>query len=114
MKIRLGVVGPHDSIEIVKKAVKEFDEITLMIFPYERMEDIKTIIPQNKQFVDQWFFSGRALIILPCIISLLIVKKEVLYLKIAIVYLRLYLKRSCRRKKYLKALVWIPYIQQKN
>ncbi|WP_262174152.1 hypothetical protein [Saccharococcus sp. Marseille-Q5394] len=60
MKIRLGAIGPRDSIEIVEKAVKEFDEITLMIFPYEKMEDIETIIPQNKQFVDQWFFSGQA------------------------------------------------------
>ncbi|MDN4608122.1 hypothetical protein [Sporosarcina highlanderae] len=60
MKIRLGVIGPSDSIEIVKKAVEEFDEITLLPFPYEEMEETREIILENRRFVDQWFFSGQA------------------------------------------------------
>lgn len=60
MKIRLGVIGPYDSLEIIKKAVLEFDEITLLPFPYEEMEETEKIILENRRFVDQWFFSGQA------------------------------------------------------
>lgn len=60
LKIRLGVIGPADSIEIIKEAVKEFDEIILLPFPYMEMEEIVEIILENKRYVDQWFFSGQA------------------------------------------------------
>lgn len=60
MKIRLGVIGPEHSIEIIKNAVKEFDEIMLLPFPYTEMEETKNIISANKKYVDQWLFSGQA------------------------------------------------------
>ena len=60
MKIRLGVIGPSHSIEIIKNAVKEFDEIVFLPFPYTEMEETKEIIAKNKKYVDQWFFSGQA------------------------------------------------------
>lgn len=60
VKIRLGVVGPLDSIEIVLEAINGFDEIMVLPFPYEEMEEVLEIVPENKMFVDQWFFSGQA------------------------------------------------------
>lgn len=59
MKIRLGVVGPHDSIELVKGIVKDFHEIDIFEFPYKKIEEVREIIPINRDQVDQWFFSGR-------------------------------------------------------
>ncbi|ARD48276.1 hypothetical protein [Sporosarcina sp. P33] len=60
MKIRLGVIGPSHSIKIIQNAVKEFDEIMLLPFPYIEMEETQEIISANKKYVDQWFFSGQA------------------------------------------------------
>jgi hypothetical protein len=60
MRIRLGVVGPQDSINLVKDAAKEFHKIDIVPFAYKKIEETKDIILQNKPFVDQWFFSGQA------------------------------------------------------
>ena len=60
MKIDLGVIGPSDSIELVKKAASEFGEVNILPFPYHEMEETRDIIMQNKEYVDQWFFSGQA------------------------------------------------------
>jgi hypothetical protein len=60
MKIRLGVVGPQDSINLVKNAAKEFHKIDIVPFAYKTIEETKEMILQNKSYVDQWFFSGQA------------------------------------------------------
>jgi hypothetical protein len=60
MRIRLGVIGPLDSIELVKDAAKEFGKIEIIPFHYKKIEESTEIILQNKQYVDQWFFSGQA------------------------------------------------------
>ncbi|WP_257347197.1 hypothetical protein [Pseudalkalibacillus decolorationis] len=60
MKIRLGVIGPEDSIERIKNAASGFSELELILFPYKRTEETETIILENKHLVDQWFFSGQS------------------------------------------------------
>jgi hypothetical protein len=60
MKINLGVIGPSDSIELVKKAARDFDNLEVFPFTYLKTEDTITIIKENKKHVDQWFFSGQA------------------------------------------------------
>ncbi|MHC8514266.1 hypothetical protein [Sporosarcina sp. ITBMC105] len=60
MKIRLGVVGAYDSMEIIERVVKEFTEISMLPFPYETIEEVIDIIPENRSLVDQWFFAGQS------------------------------------------------------
>lgn len=60
MRIRLGVVGPNDSIKLVKNAAKEFSNIDIIPFAYKKIEETSDIILKNKPYVDQWFFSGQA------------------------------------------------------
>jgi hypothetical protein len=60
MRIRLGVVGPQDSINLVKDAARGFNKIEIIPFTYQKVEETKEIILQNKPYVDQWFFSGQA------------------------------------------------------
>lgn len=60
MRINLGVIGPGDSVELVKKAAREFDNIEIFLFPYQRTEDTIRIINDNRHKIDQWFFSGQA------------------------------------------------------
>ncbi|PLR82527.1 hypothetical protein CVD25_14390 [Bacillus canaveralius] len=60
MKIRVGVIGPNDSIEIVKNAAEEFEKIEIYPYPYVKVEETNQIILQNREHVDQWIFSGQA------------------------------------------------------
>lgn len=60
MRINLGVIGPSDSIELVKIAAKEFDNLEIFPFSYQTTEDTIKIIQENRENVDQWFFSGQA------------------------------------------------------
>lgn len=60
MKIQLGVIGPNDSMELIKEAAKDFEAINIIPFPYIEMEEIRNTILQNRESVDQWFFSGIA------------------------------------------------------
>ncbi|PYZ99062.1 hypothetical protein CR205_11025 [Alteribacter lacisalsi] len=60
MKIRLGAVGPADSIEKIKQEAASFDDVHLLTFPYEKTEETKTIIEKNRDKVDYWLFSGQA------------------------------------------------------
>ncbi|WLD93593.1 hypothetical protein [Alkalihalobacillus sp. AL-G] len=60
MKIRIGVVGPQDSIEQIMKAGKHFKELELDPFVYKQTEETEDIINQNRDSITQWFFSGQA------------------------------------------------------
>jgi hypothetical protein len=60
MRIRLGVVGPQDSINLVENAAKDFHKIEIVPFAYKKIEETKQMILGNKAYVDQWFFSGQA------------------------------------------------------
>jgi hypothetical protein len=60
VKIRVGVVGPQDSVTEIMKAGEHFQELSLIPYVYERTEETESIINRNKEFIDQWFFSGQA------------------------------------------------------
>lgn len=60
MRIQLGVIGPSDSVELVKKAAEHFDTIDVLPFVYKKLEETVALIEENKHRVDQWFFSGQA------------------------------------------------------
>ncbi|WP_412679060.1 hypothetical protein [Brevibacillus parabrevis] len=59
MIIRVGIVGPKDSVELMKRVGREFaDRIVLIPFIYQRAEEAATIVAENEMDVDIWFFSG--------------------------------------------------------
>ncbi|WP_243300417.1 hypothetical protein [Bacillus litorisediminis] len=60
MKIRVGVVGPKDSVQKMLEAGKDFQEIDLIPFIYEKTEETETIINKNRDLIHHWFFSGQA------------------------------------------------------
>ena len=60
MKVRVGVVGPEDSVHKMLEAGKDFQELELIPFIYERTEETEAIIRQNRDQIHQWFFSGQA------------------------------------------------------
>ncbi|EGL81752.1 hypothetical protein CathTA2_2767 [Caldalkalibacillus thermarum TA2.A1] len=60
LKIRLGIVGPDDSVQRILEVAGESEELILVPFPYRRTEETETIIRNNRHRVDQWFFSGQA------------------------------------------------------
>ncbi|PPA70308.1 hypothetical protein [Jeotgalibacillus proteolyticus] len=60
MKIRLGAVGPEDSIEKIEREAAQFEDLIIIPFSYETTEETKEIIQENKSKVDFWLFSGQA------------------------------------------------------
>ncbi|WP_337017786.1 hypothetical protein [Oceanobacillus massiliensis] len=58
MKVRIGVIGPADSIEQIMSVSKEFDDIDIASFVYEQLEEVGDILKENSFKYDQWFFSG--------------------------------------------------------
>ncbi|MDX5475715.1 MAG: hypothetical protein LPK00_09305 [Bacillaceae bacterium] len=60
LKIRVGVVGPSDSVKEMMKVGLSFKDLTFIPFPYNRTEDTEQIILENGHSVDQWLFSGQA------------------------------------------------------
>jgi hypothetical protein len=60
LKIRVGVVGPEDSVGQIMRVGVHFNELHLIPYVYERTEEAEEIIGRNKQWVDQWLFSGQA------------------------------------------------------
>ncbi|MFT9846670.1 hypothetical protein [Aneurinibacillus sp. REN35] len=60
MKIRLGLVGPQDSLQNMMNVAKEYEDIEVITFPYERTEETLSILKNNNHVIDQWMFSGQA------------------------------------------------------
>ncbi|WP_339145533.1 MULTISPECIES: hypothetical protein [unclassified Sutcliffiella] len=59
MKVKIGIVGPTDSIERIMHVGKEFEGVDMLSFSYTALEEIDQIILSNKGAVDQWMFSGQ-------------------------------------------------------
>ncbi len=59
MKVKIGIIGPTDSIERIKYVGKEFENVDMLSFSYSSLEEIDDIIITNKGAVDQWMFSGQ-------------------------------------------------------
>ncbi len=60
MKIRLGLIGPADSLENMMKVSSEFEDIEMIPFPYQQIEESRSILEKNNHEIDQWLFSGQA------------------------------------------------------
>lgn len=60
MNIRVGVVGPEDSLIEMMKVGQHFPDLHLIPFVYEKTEETEDIIANNSTSVDQWFFSGQS------------------------------------------------------
>ncbi|MCE7792778.1 hypothetical protein K8O68_10160 [Salipaludibacillus sp. CUR1] len=60
MKIRLGIIGPEDSINTISPIARKYEEFEIHEFSYEKTEETETIILENSSQIDQWLFSGQA------------------------------------------------------
>ncbi|MBW3111457.1 hypothetical protein KYJ26_06430 [Bacillus sp. MCCB 382] len=60
MLIKIGVIGPDDSIKRINHVATFFENIELMNFPYDKVDEIENILEKNRGLVDQWFFSGQS------------------------------------------------------
>lgn len=60
MKIRLGIVGPKDSVDIIEQVAAQFPEFAPTSFYYEHTEETGDILAVYRDRVDQWLFSGQA------------------------------------------------------
>jgi hypothetical protein len=58
--IKIGVIGPDDSIKRINHVATYFDHIELVNFPYHQVDEIEHILKKNRGLVDQWFFSGQS------------------------------------------------------
>lgn len=58
MNIRVGVIGPKDSLNQIMAVEKEFSEAVIVPFSYETLPEIDGIIEENAYQIDQWLFSG--------------------------------------------------------
>ncbi|MFQ3545627.1 hypothetical protein Q7A53_16220 [Halobacillus rhizosphaerae] len=58
MKTTIGVIAPHDSLQLIMYVAKEFDDITFVPYPYDKLNEVSEILSNHRYEVDQWFFSG--------------------------------------------------------
>ncbi|WP_249870310.1 hypothetical protein [Oceanobacillus saliphilus] len=58
MKVKIGVLGPADSVKQIMTVADEFKDTRIVPFVYENLKDIDQIIKKNLLKYDQWFFSG--------------------------------------------------------
>ncbi|MDX6151893.1 hypothetical protein [Marinococcus sp. PL1-022] len=60
MNIRIGVVGPEDSVQSMLKELEPYEDFQAVPLTYEQTSEIKEIVPENQHKVDFWFFSGQS------------------------------------------------------
>lgn len=60
LKIRLGIIGPLDSVEKIAEITRKYSEFEYFEFCYEKTEEVENIIRANHLQIDQWLFSGQA------------------------------------------------------
>ncbi|MGG4454408.1 hypothetical protein [Brevibacillus porteri] len=59
--IKVGIVGPKDSVDAMVAVGREFsDHILLTSFIYQGVEQVPTYVAENDMETDIWFFSGVA------------------------------------------------------
>lgn len=60
MKINIGLVGPHDTVEYAIKVGEEFNShIQLQPFVYQQIEEAPDIVASHVNQIDIWIFTGR-------------------------------------------------------
>lgn len=60
MKIRVGVVGPGDSVGHILALSREYSELEMIPYIYKETKETEKIIRDHKTEIDLWFFSGQA------------------------------------------------------
>lgn len=60
MKIRLGIVGPKDSVDMIDQVAQQFPEYVTTSFYYEHTEETGDIVSVYEDRIDLWLFSGQA------------------------------------------------------
>lgn len=58
MSIRIGIVGPADSVKQIMTVTKEFPDVHFTPFVYENVYQVDELLLNNLIPIDQWFFSG--------------------------------------------------------
>ncbi|KIO69555.1 MULTISPECIES: hypothetical protein [Bacillaceae] len=58
MKIRIGIIGPEDSVKRILSVANEFDNVEFIPYIYQNVYQVDELILKNIQPIDQWFFSG--------------------------------------------------------
>ncbi|QKS70330.1 hypothetical protein FLK61_26605 [Paenalkalicoccus suaedae] len=60
MKVRLGILGPRDSVSMMEEVVRPFEDFDWTSYYYETTEETEDLIKQAEGSVDCWLFSGQA------------------------------------------------------
>ena len=58
--VKVGLVGPKDSVNETMKAAAALEDIELIPFIYKHTEETKNIINQHSERIGHWLFSGPA------------------------------------------------------
>lgn len=59
MRIRAGIVGPRDSVNLIAVIAKEYsDKLNPIPFTYIKPEETTDIVEKNQHYVDIWIFTG--------------------------------------------------------
>ncbi len=58
LNIRIGIIGPVDSVEKILLVTENFKHITFIPFIYEDVYQVDELIQNNVTPIDQWLFSG--------------------------------------------------------
>ncbi|MFC4712164.1 hypothetical protein [Planococcus dechangensis] len=59
-KVRVGLIGPNDSVNETMKAASGLEGIELIPFIYQHTEETKRIITEHSSRINHWLFSGPA------------------------------------------------------
>lgn len=61
MNIKVGVIGPKDSVELIMDVAKsDTNNLSFSPFTYTKYADISEVISTNRSTIDVWIFSGQA------------------------------------------------------
>jgi hypothetical protein len=56
--IRIGIIGPDDSVRQILSVAKEFPNVEFIPFVYKDVYQVNKLIAQHMKPIDQWLFSG--------------------------------------------------------
>ncbi|WP_042477257.1 hypothetical protein [Bacillus ndiopicus] len=59
MKVRIGAIGPRDSLDQMKEVARTDSRIELVEFEYFHQDMLEHILKDNRYDVTQWIFSGQ-------------------------------------------------------
>lgn len=59
MKIRIGAIGPRDSLNQIREVARVDSRIELVEFEYSHQDALEHILKENRYDVTQWIFSGQ-------------------------------------------------------